>query len=140
MKTRDGFVSNSSSSSFIVAASHFNPEKHIATNVVDLSTHIDEVISSKEELDSIYKRDVGFVPKFSKIDLLIRDIDPPYPRVNEKIEQYLQILKKIQEGKQVAFGFFSDNDGSPPMETGLTYGGIEEYFDSVEVIKDTDGY
>lgn len=54
MKQRKGFVSNSSSSSFIIASKEDNPK---ATVEIDLDEIIEDRAETLEELDAIFERD-----------------------------------------------------------------------------------
>lgn len=59
MKIRSGFVSNSSSSSFIISGSKESIESGIITVRVELASLIRRMISTKEELDKYFEYEYG---------------------------------------------------------------------------------
>ena len=110
MKTRKGFVSNSSSSSFIVAV---DDKTTVAMTVeVDL-TKFGEVITTEEELDKKFEYDFG---------------DNWREEEEWYVETYNAALIAINKGKKIIMGAVS-NEGLEP----------EEYFIYAEGFPKTDG-
>jgi hypothetical protein len=90
MKCRNGFVSNSSSSSFIVASNPKKTKFKILVEV-DLNEYVDNTITTMEELDAHKKK------------------EEEYGEFDEA--QYKKCAKAIKAGKTVFFGSFSTDDG-----------------------------
>jgi len=104
MKVRNGFVSNSSSSSFVVA---LDPKKtKIKIEIeVDLETYAHKQITTLEEVEEHFKE------------------EDTYGKRDE--ERYKVFLKAIKEGKTVFVGSFSD-DGDDAIGTMLCNRGLED--------------
>lgn len=138
MKVRYGFVSNSSSSNFIVSAKDLSKEKHVAVLKIDLNDYMD-VISTIEELDEYYLDNYREIPDISKVGNILRSLDPPSHWQMDRIFSYYKAYNDINRGLQIGLGFFSDNDGDI-IPAGLVNGGVGDIFCDVNVIKDCDGY
>jgi hypothetical protein len=105
MKIRKGFVSNSSSSSFIVAG---NPSKDLDLTITikaDVKKYADGIIKTREELYN-----------------------------NEEIQDFLEwnedisicnLEEILDNGKYIYIGRFSDEEGDP-IESLLCYEGISK--------------
>ena len=124
MKTRQGFVSNSSSSSFIVSVPKGSSGKVEVTIEVDLSDFSYARIASQKELD--------------------RHLVDRYGDVSSPNEYYLELYRKmsaaIQNGREVLCGSFQSDDGNP-VETFLCNNGLELPTDrEVQVIDNEAGY
>lgn len=125
MKTRHGFVSNSSSSSFIVGVK--NGETKITIPIeVDLSKYHSKIIKTKDELDDYFIDYYGY--KTLK-ELLEND--------NCVLELYNKSLDILNKGETVIAGdFASDGD---PLEAFLCENGFTES-ENITIIKNADGY
>ena len=119
MKTREGFISNSSSTSFIVG---------VETNtVVDLHIKVDlanygEVITTKEELDKHYQDTYW---KYDEDEECWK-------------EEYDKCLAVINAGKKLIIGDFSD-DGDDDMSAFLCNNGIPKT-PGIDIIHSEAGY
>ena len=105
-KVRLGFVSNSSSSSFIVASK--NPEKLKVVIEIDLSEMIDETIIDKKELEEYFAIEYG---NGFEEDEYVRPL-------------FRKCKKALAEGKSVCIGTVSsDGDASEAFlyDNGLTF-------------------
>lgn len=121
MKIRNGFISNSSSSSFIIGVK--NGETKITIPIeVDLKKY-GKVIKTKEELAEY------FVDRYGEALLL-----------DEKhvLELYTKSLETIKSGKMIIVGDFS-SDGDP-LESFLCEAGFPETLGNVTVIQNASGY
>jgi aminopeptidase C len=114
MKTRNGFVSNSSSSSFIVAIPKDHPTQFQKEFTIDT---YEEVTDEKQLLEQLEKR--GYC---------------------EKDDLYEDCIKQLKKGNKIIFGCKGDQDDSV-IDRGLCYGGMEEVLpEGGAVIQDCDGY
>lgn len=94
MKIRNGFVSNSSSSSFIVAVSK-NQSKIKVSFEVDLSQMANYTIKNLDRLHEYMKEEYnGSIEDFGR-------------------EKYTKCLKALDEGKEILFGYFSNESDNP---------------------------
>jgi hypothetical protein len=96
-KIRRGFVSNSSSSSFIIAG---DPNNLKLTVTLDLEELIDDEISNKEELDEAFLDRWDY---YETIEELLKDSE-------NLSESYYECLGFIKMGKKVYFGSMSSDD------------------------------
>ena len=116
MKIRSGFVSNSSSSSFVVALpKDVKPELNIK---IDLTKYIKGKISTIKELNEYWKKNRD-------------EIDDLYERCR----------KSIDLGEVVYIGWFSDEDYGD-IQCGLCHRGIklEDMPDGGLIIQSEEGY
>ena len=91
MKIRSGFVSNSSSSSFIVAIPKDSKKVHITVNTtVDLLDHVEEVLKTKKEV--------------------IRYFTNVYGLDNCSEEWLEKCFQAIKEGQEILVGSVSDEN------------------------------
>jgi len=135
MKIRSGFVSNSSSSSFIVAVKDKNNAKIRLTIEVDLSKYAHRyggpaIISTVEQLYKLFKEDYDY------------DAAETDQRKNDEFweERYKKAKAAIERGKVVLFGRFSDQEGDA-VEALLCENGLkEEESSDVEIIHSERGY
>ncbi len=124
MKIRNGFVSNSSSSSFIVAATG-EPIK--AVMEVDLST-LATKITTKKELDSKVISEYGWSK--AKIKEIFED--------DEWLEEnYNKALEALEQGKVVYWGQASYNETDDPIEFMIGNGGLSN-IENIDIIMDGD--
>lgn len=122
MKTRYGFVSNSSSSSFIIAAKNGLNTKVKIQLEVDLKDYVSETATTIEELVCYFK------DRYCDDDLM-------------KNPRYLQAKKAIEVGKTVYFGSFGDQTDSV-AERFLCDSGLKGVVKSkdIEIIESEAGY
>lgn len=119
MKVRLGFVSNSSSSSFIVAVDKGKGGKFRISLDVDLENLADRKISSLEDLDK-YVLEYGLDVEWIK-------------------ETYEEIKLEIEKGRDVLIGSFaSDNDN--PIEQLLCEKGIPKDVEGITIIENEGGF
>jgi len=127
MKIRCGFVSNSSSSSFVVAIG--DKSEVTLTIKADLSRFADVTISTIEELDEYIIDEWGW-SKANTIDAIIADSQ--YAK-----RVYEGAREAIEGGKRVLFGRLS-SDGEA-LEQFLCYQGIPES-PGIDIIQSEGGY
>ena len=100
MKTRSGFVSNSSSSSFVFAL----PKGH--GNILKISLDFDLTSVGK-----IYKTRTQF-DKYLRIQSGCKSVKEAIEYAVISQEQYDECIKQFKEGKEIAFGHVT-NEGDP---------------------------
>jgi len=116
MKIRSGFVSNSSSSSFIVAAGK-NPAKVSITLEVDLEKYVQRTLNTEEEV----------------LDYLVME------HGEERKSRILDCLQAIREGNRILVGDFS-SEGEEPIEQLLCEIGIPKNTPGIKIIYNEGGY
>jgi hypothetical protein len=104
MKLRTGFVSNSSSSSFIIATEGAVPRVRIEA---DISSLIDTTISTKDELDEWLIDEFGYGDA-ETVEAICEDDE-------YAARKYAKCLEVINEGKTIHIGRAS-NEGDDGME------------------------
>ena len=120
MKTRTGFVSNSSSSSFIVAVDSVDKaEMTVKINLAELG----KVLRTEQEVKNCFK------DYWSEEDLE----DDGW--VKDKLNLCIAAIK---QGKIIIFGDVS-NEGDLPMEQFIYEEGISEDNPNIQVIQNTEG-
>jgi hypothetical protein len=126
MKIRNGFVSNSSSSSFVVAVKDEENATVKVTVEVNLKDHLNRpTISTVEELKNMYKKEYC-------VDIDADD-NPFYQR------QFLNAKAAIESGYIILFGEFNSYGGSA-AETLLCEKGLPKDLDNIKVIYNEGGY
>lgn len=110
MKICNGFVSNSSSSSFVIGL----PKNKTKINIVlelDIKKYADGKISTIEDLISFYGERFGEREYWGKAEK----------------EEYKTARKCIEEGGIIVHGLFSDQEGDRnPLSAFLCWNGIKE--------------
>jgi hypothetical protein len=106
MKFRDGFVSNSSSSSFVISSKKPVEEVDIKLNVSSL---VSRIIETVDELKEYYFENNNWSIKYNKCDTL-EELFKIKDYLKEEFEQY---KKEIEKGNILSFGQ-SSNDGDEP--------------------------
>jgi len=119
MKTRNGFVSNSSSSSFVVAAKKGSTKIKLVIEV-DIADFADHTILNVKQLD-----------KYLDDDGLEKD----------ECSWYGNAVKALKEGKAIYKGWFAD-DSDKPLEVFLCSHGIpqETETDDFKILESEGGY
>lgn len=103
MKIRDGFVSNSSSSSFIVSGKNDDKLSLTMTLNIDISQFVKKTIKTKDELYN--DEDIMDMVSCDEVDLS-------------------DLLNKLDNGEYIYKGRFSDEEG--PEEFLLCHNGINQ--------------
>jgi hypothetical protein len=96
MKIRSGFVSNSSSSSFIISSKN---DKLTLTLTLQISEIVDKVIANKEELDEYFLYEYGYNQTLEEL------LEEEYYK-----EKYNVCMNALKEGGKLYFGDVSNED------------------------------
>jgi hypothetical protein len=107
MKTRHGFVSNSSSSSFVMGVPKGAPTKIQVTLTIDLADFAEHKLHTVAELDGHYIREYGHD------DTNLAESD-----------EYNAARAQIEKGNEVWFGSFS-SESDRPEEVLMAYRGLK---------------
>lgn len=111
MKQRTGFVSNSSSSSFIISKDKDSSASIQITLDVDLTDFAEHIISTEEELNSYFLDE-----RVVSLSDLVKE--------SEKVDSlYSQCKREIGKGNQVIV-VEVDNSSNSPLRTHLHYNGL----------------
>ena len=127
MKIRKGFVSNSSSSSFVIGIGH--KAEVTLTIKADLARFADNTIETVEDLDGHMLEEWGYGAT-NTLALILAD------------SQYAQRIYSgakaaIESGKRVLFGSFSSEGEA--LEQFLCYGGVPDS-PGIDIIQSDGGY
>lgn len=115
MKTRSGFVSNSSSSSFIIAGPVDQLRDGVLAIPVKLSTIVDKVFTDEESLAKYFVREYGKNWREDDGEWLA--------------QRYDDAVAELRAGNAVAIGNFSNEDDNPVSH--LFYDSPQMFGDSV---------
>lgn len=134
MKVREGFVSNSSTSSFIVAVDDGGDVPKVTIQIeVDIARYADATIRTQEELDA-YMIDRYAWGEKQTLEEVFEDYGGDHLKI-----QYEQMQKAIQNGKVVLAGGFS-NEGMDAAEWFLADQGIPRDTKGVDIIYNVPGF
>ncbi len=92
MKLRQGFVSNSSSSSFVVTTNAKQPLKFTMTIEVDFTNMVDQVISTEEGVESYVREKFDYTCRSRRID---------WTKYEPAKQLYDEIMEEISAGNIV---------------------------------------
>jgi len=126
MKIRNGFVSNSSSSSFIVAVKDEKNTEITVSNAVNLKKYTDSIIKTPEELLKILVKDYYLLEEL---------LDP----TTHAGKIYIKAKKAIEAGNIILMGSFSSESGDP-IEAMLCETGLTKEDKNIIVIESEGGY
>ena len=145
MKNRNGFVSNSSSSSFVLALKDPKSVKIYGFTLRNLG--LSKTVKNKKGLDKWLHDECGYT--LEKLEMSMKKEDEGQKSPKEAlcprwlIFQYKASLKELEKGKIICFGSCSDESNNV-IERGLCSGGWGSLpFDpkqEVKVIADCNGY
>lgn len=112
MKTRIGFVSNSSTSSFVAAMRPDTPTKIKVEIEVDLMDYVYTIIRTKKELDEWFQEYHHIDPEIMMQYVILCSLEKDL-----FVEEYEKYLEQIENGKMVLIGGFSSyGDGGNAIE------------------------
>lgn len=128
MKIRNGFVSNSSSSSFIVAAKSeedLNADVTFNINLAEFLDRYRDPIDNETDLRDYFKDVYYYIDREEDID---------------DDETFKECLAKIKEGKKIYF-LSCESDSGDPTEQALYAMGLETAIsDTVDIIEEEGRY
>lgn len=141
MKTRNGLVSNSSSSSFVISIKDPDAFKVLTYSLPELGAAYNGIVRTEEEMKAYY------TTTFEDVEVLrkARDTNFGYTYHREEwLEIYETCLEELAKGKVICFGHCSDGSDNV-VERGLVGGGWDDLpgidpKQELVVIKDCDGY
>jgi hypothetical protein len=130
MKIRNNFVSNSSSSSFIVAVDNITTKITLSMEI-DLANYA-HIINSIDDLDNYYFKE--WICGYNTIEEWLKDEDDSWVH-----EQYKKSKKALENGKKVLIGY-SDGTGDA-IGAMLCNNGLKGIVgNNVEIIYSEGGY
>lgn len=135
MKIRTGFVSNSSTSSFLIAADDNGEDTKVKIQIeVDISRYADTVMRTKEEVDAY------MIDRHCWGDMkTLEDVFQSDWCGESLKEEYEKMIDAVEKGKVVMAGGFS-NEYSDAAELFLSCNGIPKDAEGVEIIYNEAGF
>lgn len=132
MKFRIGFVSNSSSSSFVVAIPHTRMDNKI---IMQMEVNLDEM--KRDELCNLKELDDYFlnIVRHWHNKPTVQELFEQYPNYKEAYDQYKQL---IENGYRVIIG--SADSDEDEMERYICLHGFENVEEGVKIIENCSGY
>ncbi len=116
MKSRHGFVSNSSSSSFIISTMAKKPVDVHATHSTTMDGLIKHVIDTEQRLAEVFVEEYDWGENLSLADLFEKQ---PYLK-----ESYDKCALALRSGQQIMWGHVDTDDFDNPIEVEIFNEGL----------------
>jgi hypothetical protein len=125
MKVRVGFISNSSSTSFIAVTDHINTSVPVGGTKFTLEDFGDKLTSMKELIAWIHDNWINFTDDEDIEDQLSKSYD------ENCVSNFRKMKDAIESGRAIVVGSFSDENGDG-VETDLRGGDWNCYIDKID--------